>query len=148
MEIDKELYKQIKEYCELNGIKPKEYIHNLLSKAFMEDKYGKSPFNFNTESNGDKSFDNIPETVVKTKVQEIVKSMKSGDEEFSEIIEQVGGSDKYNDMVSDLIFEDNVAKNENTEQQNKVRDTVSQEMSRNKDVNGQRKVKKRKIESR
>lgn len=43
MELDKDLYKEIKEYCELNGIKTKEYIHNLLKKAFMVDKYGECP---------------------------------------------------------------------------------------------------------
>lgn len=44
MEIDKELYKEIKEYCDINGIKPKKYVTELLKKAFMEDKYGISPF--------------------------------------------------------------------------------------------------------
>lgn len=43
MEIDKELYKEIKEYCLLNGLKPKDYIHDLLKKAFMRDKYGERP---------------------------------------------------------------------------------------------------------
>lgn len=43
MEIDKELYNEIKEYCDLNGLKPRAYIHTLLKKAFMEDKYGKMP---------------------------------------------------------------------------------------------------------
>ena len=43
MEIDKELYSEIKEYCALNNIKTKEYITSLLRKAFIEDKYGKAP---------------------------------------------------------------------------------------------------------
>ena len=43
MEIDKELYNEIKEYCVLNGLKPKDYIHSLLKKAFMRDKYGDRP---------------------------------------------------------------------------------------------------------
>ena len=44
MEVDKKLYEEIKEYCLLNGLKPKEYINDLLRKAFMEDKYGAKPF--------------------------------------------------------------------------------------------------------
>ena len=43
MEIDKKLYAQIKEYCDINGLKPKEYINDILSKAFMRDKYGDKP---------------------------------------------------------------------------------------------------------
>lgn len=44
MEIDKNLYKDIKEYCDLNGLKPREYINGLLKKAFITDKYGDRPF--------------------------------------------------------------------------------------------------------
>ena len=43
MEIDKELYKEIKDFCVLNNLKPKEYIHRLLKEAFMKDKYGEKP---------------------------------------------------------------------------------------------------------
>lgn len=43
MEIDKALYSEIKAYCDINGLKPREYVHKLLKKAFMEDKYGKMP---------------------------------------------------------------------------------------------------------
>lgn len=43
MEVDKQLYAEIKEYCELNGLKPRDFTNNLLKKAFMEEKYGKLP---------------------------------------------------------------------------------------------------------
>ena len=43
MEIDRELYKEIKEYCDLNGLKARDYIHKLLKEAFMKDKYGERP---------------------------------------------------------------------------------------------------------
>lgn len=43
MEIDKKLYSEIKAYCELNNLKTRDYIHDLLKKAFLEDKYGKAP---------------------------------------------------------------------------------------------------------
>lgn len=43
MEIDRDLYKEIKEYCDLNGLKVRDYIHKLLKDAFMKDKYGERP---------------------------------------------------------------------------------------------------------
>ena len=43
MEVDKQLYAEIKEYCELNGLNPRDFANNLLKKAFMEEKYGKMP---------------------------------------------------------------------------------------------------------
>lgn len=48
MEIDKKLYAEIKEYCELNGLKVRQYIESILKRAFMEDKYGKCPPMFKT----------------------------------------------------------------------------------------------------
>ena len=43
MEVDKQLYEEIKEYCSLNGLKPREFANSLLRKAFMEEKYGIAP---------------------------------------------------------------------------------------------------------
>lgn len=128
MEIDKELYKQIKEYCELNGLKVKDYINNLLSEAFMKEKYGERP-----------GF-----IVIKQDKSKVEKA----EEKFSKVIEDVGGPDKYNDMVSDLIFNDNVAKNEESDKQVPVPDTMSREVSRKDDIKEERKPRKRKIESR
>ena len=34
MEIDKKLYDEIKAYCDLNGIKARDYVNRLLRKAF------------------------------------------------------------------------------------------------------------------
>ena len=44
MEIDKKLYNEIKAYCDLNGLKVKDYINGLLRQAFNKDKYGEKPF--------------------------------------------------------------------------------------------------------
>lgn len=41
--IGRKLYDSIREYCDLNGLQVKEYVNTLLSKAFMEDKYGTAP---------------------------------------------------------------------------------------------------------
>ena len=44
MEIDKDLYKEIKAYCDLNGLKARDFIHKLLKDAFIKEKYGDRPF--------------------------------------------------------------------------------------------------------
>lgn len=78
MEIDKKLYESIKEYCKLNGIKPGEYINSLLKKAFMEDKYGVSPFKRAEDATiGNKAFDDA--------VDAEVKRILSDPKEFEEI---------------------------------------------------------------
>lgn len=44
MEIDKKLYDEINEYCKLNGLKTRDFIHKILKEGFMKKKYGESPF--------------------------------------------------------------------------------------------------------
>lgn len=41
--MDKNLEKEIKEYCKLNGLSYKAYVDKLLRGAFMVDKYGDKP---------------------------------------------------------------------------------------------------------
>jgi hypothetical protein len=47
IELDKRLHKDIKEYCQLNGLVMKDFINKLLKKAFMVEKYGDKPFSSN-----------------------------------------------------------------------------------------------------
>lgn len=49
IELDKKLHKEIKEYCQLNGLVMKEYVNSLLKKAFTADKFGETPFSGGTE---------------------------------------------------------------------------------------------------
>lgn len=44
MVIDKKLEEDIKQYCKLNKLNVKEYVTEILRKAFLVDKYGESPF--------------------------------------------------------------------------------------------------------
>ena len=44
MEIDKKLYNEINEFCKLNGLKTRDFIHKILKEGFMREKYGDSPF--------------------------------------------------------------------------------------------------------
>lgn len=69
MEVDKKLYQEIKQYCELNGLKPSEYVNSTLKKAFMEDKYGSAPFLMKDSQefvmHGSKAFDDAVDAEVK-----------------------------------------------------------------------------------
>lgn len=65
MEVDKKLYEEIKEYCTLNGLKPKEYINDLLKKAFMKDKYGIAPFNRRDTYVGNRAFEDAVNAEIK-----------------------------------------------------------------------------------
>jgi len=79
MEIDKTLYAEIKAYCEINGLKARDYIHTLLKKAFMEDKYGKMP------SILDK------------------KEIDRADEEYAKFVNNMG-ADTYNKVIEECIW--------------------------------------------
>ena len=44
MVLDKGLYDEINEYCKLNALKTRDFIHKILKEAFLKEKYGDSPF--------------------------------------------------------------------------------------------------------
>lgn len=50
MQIDEKLYAEIKQYCELNGLKIKPFISDLLRKAFNREKFGDGPFQMKRET--------------------------------------------------------------------------------------------------
>jgi hypothetical protein len=55
MQIDKKLYEEINDFCKINDLKTRDFIHNLLQEAFMKEKYGTSPFDiFNKKENVEK----------------------------------------------------------------------------------------------
>lgn len=47
MQIDKKLYDEINEFCQINGLKTKDFIHKTLKEAFLKEKYGETPFKKN-----------------------------------------------------------------------------------------------------
>ena len=114
MEIDKELYKEIKAYCDLNGLKPKDFVHKLLKKAFMEEKYGTAPFK-------------VAKPIV------VTDAIEKANEEFKEMLKDAGGQEKFEKIVTDLIFHDE----ENDDVTEKQEEKVETE----------KKVTKRKIQS-
>lgn len=75
MEIEKKLYADIKEYCKLNDLKIGQFINNLLSKAFIEEKFGKRPQIFEKKSIFVKEKKNIPiEKVEKPVEKEVIET--------------------------------------------------------------------------
>ena len=82
VEIKEELYQDIKDYCKINNLKIIKFVNELLEKQFLIEKYGDAPF-------------------MLVKPNEI----KEAQENYETIIEGVGGQEKYDKMISDLIFE-------------------------------------------
>lgn len=85
MEIDKSLYNEIKAYCEINGLNTREYIHRLLKKAFMVDKYGEVPMIFNKKE---------PEPIIEEKIEKIVVSEEKNIENFEKEDEWVNDNEE------------------------------------------------------
>ena len=50
MQIDKHLYDEINEYCKLNELKTRDFIHKILREAFNKEKFGETPFAFNKKT--------------------------------------------------------------------------------------------------
>lgn len=90
MQLDDKLYKEIKEYCELNKLKTRDFIHDILKKAFLKEKYGETPFEFNSQEvtvhiEPSKSETLIEKTVETSTIIETEKS-ETNDVEFVEIL--------------------------------------------------------------
>lgn len=82
MQIDKHLYDEINEYCKLNELKTRDFIHKILREAFNKEKFGESPFAFNK------------------KTENIVKKT----EPTIEIKEEKDDIPKNNDIKLDLVM--------------------------------------------
>ena len=48
--IDDKLYGDIKDYCDINNLRMREYVETLIRESFMVDKYGATPFAKDTNS--------------------------------------------------------------------------------------------------
>ena len=62
MQIDKQLYEEINEYCKLNELKTRDFIHKILKDGFLKEKYGELPFIFKTQETYIEKEDEIIET--------------------------------------------------------------------------------------
>lgn len=82
MQIDKKIYDEINEYCKLNDLKTRDFIHNLLKEAFLKEKYGDKPFFFNEysvvseETNDEKEVLPLIDEIVEQKSVEDVQKIE------------------------------------------------------------------------
>ena len=97
VQIEDELYTNIKEYCKLNNLPIGSFINSILKKSFLIEKYGDTPFtNFDKKTVG--NIEEIPESkqditdnhfskmLDKNKVIEVPDEIKP---EFEENIKEV-----------------------------------------------------------
>ena len=77
MQIDKHLYDEINEYCKLNCLKTRDFIHKILREAFNKEKFGDTPFAFNkkNETNVEKPKNTIEKVEEKIAIPENDKKM-------------------------------------------------------------------------
>lgn len=105
MQIDKTLYQEINEYCHLNNIKTKDFIHKILKEAFLKEKYGTQPFFMNNVISDDI---NIKSThiIENTSLSTLTKDIETNQNENKNIeLEQSNNSDsiKNNDIKENII---------------------------------------------
>lgn len=106
MQLDKDLYNDINEYCKLNGLKTHNFIHKILNEAFLKEKYGDSPF-FNLKTETESECDN--KNISEIEIQEEIKSQITKD---SSVIAQVENYEENitptqnNDFKSNKISEE------------------------------------------
>lgn len=81
IELDKKLHKDIKEYCQLNGLVMKDFVNKLLKKAFMVEKYGERPF-------AEPTMSNLEEEAIE-KIKDMVENQFDMPVEIAEAMEEV-----------------------------------------------------------
>ena len=81
IELDKKLHKDIKEYCQLNGLVMKDFVNKLLKKAFMVEKYGERPF-------AEPTMSNLEEEAIE-KIKDMVENQFGIPVEIAEAMEEV-----------------------------------------------------------
>ena len=81
IELDKKLHKDIKEYCQLNGLVMKDFVNKLLKKAFMVEKYGDKPF-------AEPKMSKLEEEAIE-KIKDMVESQVDLPIEIAEAMEEV-----------------------------------------------------------
>ena len=81
IELDKKLHKEIKEYCQLNGLIMKDFVNKLLKKAFMVEKYGDKPF-------AEPKMSNLEKEAIE-KIKDMVEGQVDLPVEIAEAMEEV-----------------------------------------------------------
>lgn len=96
VQIEDELYNDIKEYCKLNKLKIGSFINEILKKSFLVEKYGDTPFtNF-----GKKMVENVEP--IPEPIQDVI------DNHFSEMLDENKVIEVPNEIKPE--FEENIEK--------------------------------------
>jgi len=119
IELDKKLHKDIKEYCQLNGLVMKDFVNKLLKKAFMVEKYGDKPF-------AEPKMSNLEKEAIE-KIKDMVENQVDLPIEIAEAMEEVDFFELLGDEKNDNTRISITTNNENRERVNKTQttDTVS-----------------------
>ena len=98
MQLDRKLYDEINEYCKLNNLKTRDFIHKILNEAFLKEKYGDAPFFFN-----------IKDTLIENSVKEDVNILKIEPEitetitnDANKAFDSVTIEDKQNEIIENV----------------------------------------------
>lgn len=88
VQIEDELYNNIKDYCKLNNLKITSYVNELLKKEHMISLYGESPFD-NFQKKITNNIEEIPEPIQEVINEHFDELIFDKEEPKEEIIEPV-----------------------------------------------------------
>ena len=137
IELDKKLHKDIKEYCQLNGLVMKDFVNKLLKKAFMVEKYGDKPF-------AETKMSNLEEEAIE-KIKDMVEGQVDLPIEIAEAMEEVDFFELLGDEKNDNTRISVTANNENGERVNKAQTTDTTSSTEEKEEIKVVRKKKRKL---
>ena len=137
VELDKKLHKDIKEYCQLNGLVMKDFVNKLLKKAFMVEKYGDKPF-------AEPKMSNLEKEAIE-KIKDMVEGQVNLPIEITEAMEEVDFFELLGEEKNDNTRISITANNENRERVNKTQTTDTSSSTEEKEEIKVVRKKKRKL---
>lgn len=137
IELDKKLHKDIKEYCQLNGLVMKDFVNKLLKKAFMVEKYGDKPF-------AEPKTSNLEKEAIE-KIKDMVECQVDLPIEIAEAMEEVDFFELLGEEKNDNTRISVTANNENGERVNKAQTTDTTSSTEEKEEIKVVRKKKRKL---
>jgi hypothetical protein len=105
MQIDKDLYNEINEFCKLNNLKTRDFIHKLLKDAYLKEKYGESPFFIKTKEIKQETSINSPLNVItyEKNTSNVVREIVNDIESDENILNILNINDTKNEIESSVI---------------------------------------------
>ena len=97
VQIEDELYNDIKEYCKLNKLKIGSFINEILKKSFLVEKYGDTPFTNFSKKMAIETMESVPKPI-----QDVI------DNHFSEMLDDDKEIEVPNEIKPE--FEENIEK--------------------------------------